>query len=268
MNVKWVALSMLLLPMAGIAANPFDAPLKTRHVELKADPRNPQAKRRVSCFYYRSVVVKEVDLGEVGAERLALLPVLAGNATPCRDTKETYEYEISADRWSGYFRGVKADYAFFDAPDGTNGGLGFMVLRLVDRKPLFEDVAQHGIQAIEALDRSLKLRYQRVYQGKCSAINDGAGCRAALSQETGVAEASLSGCAGGYATAKQAMAKGRCAAQSSRQRNCLSTELSLLDQQHWNEAPTVLVYEVEVTLSSEVPVIARRSDALACRPSD
>jgi len=263
-----VGLIIVLLPAAGLASNPFDTPLKTRHVELKADPENPRAKRRISCFYYRSIVVKQVDYGEVGAERLALLPVLAGNATPCRDGKETYEYEIPSDRWSGYFRGAKADYAFFDAPDGTNGGLGFMVLRIVDRKSLFEDTDQHSLEAIEILDDGLKLRYQRVYQGSCSAISGGAQCRTALSQETGVAAASLSICESGYAAAGQAMAKGRCVAQGSRQPGCVSAELAHLGEQHWNEAPTVIVYDVEVILGRESPIITRRSNALTCRPSD
>ena len=264
-----VALSALLIPMAVAASDPFDPPLKIRHVELKPDPQNPHVKRRISCFYDRSIVVKQVDYGEVGAERLALLPVLADNATPCRDGKESYEYEIPNDRWSGYFRGAKADYAFFDAPDGTNGGLGFMVLRVVDRKVLFEDTAEHGIQSIEVLDAGrLKLRYQRVYQGNCSAVSGGEPCRLTLSGDTGVATASLASCGAGYVAAKQVMAKGRCAAQGSKQSDCLGRELAMLDEQRWNEAPIVIVYEVEVTLGAATPVITRRSDALACRPSD
>jgi hypothetical protein len=234
---RCVALGSLAVAMAGFAASPYDAPLKTRHVELKADPQNPQVKRQITCFYYRSVVIMQVDYGEVGAERLALLPVISGNATPCRIDMEPYEYDIPSDRWSGYFRGAKADYAFFEAPDGTNGGLGFMVLRVYDRKQLFDDTAQHGVRSIDVLDGGIKIRYQRVYTGGCSVITAGTTCRDALIQETGVSASSLSGCETGY-------------------------------ERKWSQAPTVIVYEVEVILGAAAPVITRRSDALACHPSD
>jgi hypothetical protein len=66
-------LILLAFPALGFAASPFDPPLKIRLVRLKTDAQNRQAKRQVSCFYYRSIVVKQVDFGEVGADRLALL---------------------------------------------------------------------------------------------------------------------------------------------------------------------------------------------------
>jgi hypothetical protein len=263
-----LALILLAFPVGGFAANPFDSPLKIRLVRLASDPQNPRVKRQVSCFYYLSVVVKQVDYGEVGADRLALLPVVVGNATPCRVAVEANEYAIPSDTWSGYFKGVKADYAFFDAPDGTNGGLGFMVLRIFDRKVLFEDTAQHGIASIEIQEGTLKLRYQRVFEASCSVVSASSACRDGLVHDTGIADGSLSACAEGYRTAKQSMAKSRCAAQTSRESDCVSKQLTLLNEQKWNEATTVIVYEVEVHLSREQPVIARRSDALACHPSD
>jgi len=263
-----LVLILLAFPIAGFAANPFDSPLKIRHIRLEADPQNPRVKRQVSCFYYRSVVVKQVDYGEVGADRLALLPVVSGNATPCRVAMEANEYVIPSNSWSGHFKGVKADYAFFDAPDGTNGGLGFMVLRVFDRKVLFEDIAQHGIAFIEIQEGTLKLRYQRVFAASCSVVSAGSLCRDNLVHDTGIADGSLSACAQGYQAAKQTMARSRCAAQSSRESDCVGRQLAALDEQKWNETPTVIVYEVEVHLSREQPVLARRSDALACHPSD
>jgi hypothetical protein len=263
-----LALILLACPVVCFAANPFDSPLKIRHVRLESDPQNPRVKRQVSCFYYRSVVVKQVDYGEVGADRLALLPVVSGNATPCRGAMEPNEYVIPSDIWSGYFKGVKADYAFFDASDGTIGGLGFMVLRVFDRKVLFEDIAQHGIASIEIQEGTLKLRYQRVFAASCSVASGDSACRDGLVHDTGIAGGSLSACAQEYQTAKHTMAKSRCAAQTSRESDCVRKELSLLDEQKWNEIPTVIVYEVEVHLSREQPVIATRSDALACHPSE
>jgi hypothetical protein len=256
------------LPAMASASGPFDSPLKTRNVQLPADPQNPKARRQVTCYYYRSIVIKQVDHGEVGADRLALLPVLARNATQCHEEREALEYIIPPDTWSGYFRGVKADYAFFDAPDGINGGLGFMVLRLFDRKAVLEDVAQHGIKSIDYEEGVLKLRYQRVYAGPCSILTAGEDCRNALLRDTGVSAQSLSICSQGYRAAKEAMAKGRCAVQANRQKDCLQKEVGRLDEQKWDETPTVIVYEAESTVKDGALLTTPRSDALACHPAD
>jgi hypothetical protein len=262
------AMIAYVLPTLALASDPFDSPLKTRNVRLTADPQNPKVRRQLTCFYYRSIVIKQVDYGEVGADRLALLPVLSRNATQCHEEREALEYVIPSDTWSGYFRGVKADYAFFDAPDGVNGGLGFMVLRLFDRKAVLEDVAEHGIKSIDYEEGVMKIHYQRVHAGDCSILSAGNGCRDALVRDTGVSAQSLSICPQGYRAAKEAMAKGRCAAQANRQRDCFQKELERLDEQKWNEAPTVIVYEAEATLKDGTLVTTPRSDALACHPSD
>jgi hypothetical protein len=237
-SLQRLLLLLLTLPLPALARSPFDAPLHVQQVRLPPDPQNPNAKRKISCFYYRSIVVKQVDYGEVGAERLALLPVLSGNATPCRAVRESNEYVIPADSWSGYFKGVKSEYAFFDAADGTNGGLGFMVMRVYGRRSLFEDIAQHGIESMEIQEGTLRLRYQRVFAADCSVLTTGSACRERLAHDTGVAEASLSICAQGYQAARQP------------------------------DTPTVIVYEVEASLNDDGPVISRRGDALACHPSD
>jgi hypothetical protein len=256
------------VPALALDSGPFDSPLKVRNVRLAADPQNPKARRQLTCFYYRSIVIKQVDYGEVGADRLALLPVLSRNATQCHEDREALEYVIPPDTWSGYFRGVKADYAFFDAPDGINGGLGFMVLRLYDRKPVLEDVAEHGVRSIDYEEGVLKIRYQRVHAGTCSILTAGEDCRDALIRATGVSAGSLSICSQGYRAGKQAMAKSRCAAQGNRQKDCQQKELDRLDEQKWDEAPTVIVYEAEATLKDGALVTTPRSDALACHQSD
>jgi hypothetical protein len=114
-----------------VAGNVYDQPLEVRHVTLKPDPLDPQVKRNVSCFTCKHFVVKQVDLGEIGADRLSIIPAAPGKTPQCRQAKERDEYVIPGDSWSGYFEGVKSDYAFFVAADGTNGGLGFMVFSIV-----------------------------------------------------------------------------------------------------------------------------------------
>jgi hypothetical protein len=257
-----------VMPALVLASGPFDSPLKVRKVPLASDPQNPKVRRQVTCFYYRSIVIKQVDYGEVGADRLALLPVLSRNATQCHEDREASEYVIPADTWSGYFKGVKADYAFFDAPDGINGGLGFMVLRLYDRKAVLEDVAQHGIKSIDYEEGVLKLRYQRVFAANCSVPAGGESCSDALVRDTGVSAGSLSICSQGYRAAREAMAKAHCSAQGTHLRGCFEEELNRLDEQRWGETPTVIVYEAEATIKSGTLVTTPRSDALACHPSD
>lgn len=245
----------------------FDAPVGVRHVRLKADPLNPQTKSEVTCFDYQKFVIKQVDLGEVGADRLSILPSMVGKKTPCRKGVEPNEYVIPADVWSGYFRGVKADFAFFNAADGIHGGLGFMVFSLSGKKKVFEDTAQKGFSSIDAKTGLVKLRYQRVFASKCSVVATGDACRESIVSHTGVSMESLSSCNTGYQTAKQAMAKARCEANSKQDRACAFKEVKNLETQKWDDAPSVIVYEVQTTLDAS-PVIQPLGGAIACRPSD
>lgn len=261
----WAA---LLLPLLARSAEPFDEPLKVRTLKLAPDPQNPGARRQVSCFYYRSIVVKQVDFGEVGANRLGLLPVLSRTATQCHAEEDSNEYDLPPETWNGYFRGVKFDYAFFDAADGIHGGRGFMVYRIYDRKALFEDVAERGLRSIDMERGALKLRYRRVFAGKCSVLIAGDACRDAIARETGVSQGSLSICAAGYRVARLSIAASRCAVQAQRRGTCATDELARIEEQRWDQAPTVIVYEVETVLQEESTAITPRSDALACHPSD
>ncbi len=256
------------LPERVVAESLYDQPLQTRRVSLKQDPLNPQAKKSVSCFSYPGFIVKQVDLGEVGADRLSIIPASPGKTPQCRQAKERNEYVIPAESWSGYFAGVRSDYAFFVASDGIDGGLGFMVFRVSDRKKLFEDVAEKGIQSIEIKDRALNLRYQRVFASSCSVVTGGPACQEMIVKEAGVSGGSLLSCANSYQAAKEEMAKMRCEAQSAKDNACFEKELKIIDEQKWDDAPTVIVYEVEAELGGASPVIKPLSDALACRPSD
>ena len=261
----WVSLT---LPAITYAAEPFDAPLKVRTLRLPPDPQNSRSKRQVSCYYYRSIVIKQVDLGEVGADRLGLLPVLSRAATQCHAEQGPNEYDLPPETWSGQFRGVKADYAFFDAADGINGGLGFLVFRIYDRKALFEDVAERGLRSIEIAHGGLNLRYRRVFAGKCSVLSAGDACRDSLVRETGISAASLSICEDGYRAARLSLATSRCATHAGQRAGCIAGELAHLEEQRWDEAPTTIVYEVDTVLTNDSVAITPRSDALACHPSD
>jgi hypothetical protein len=253
---------------APAASDLFDKPLSVRHVRLAPDPLNPHAKREVSCFTYAGFVVKQVDLGEVGADRLSIIPRGPGKAPACRRAKEKNEHVIAPEDWSGYFEGARSGYAFFSAPDGTNGGLGFMVFRVADRRKLFDDTAEKGLQGLETGNGTLKIRYQRVFASKCSVVTGGPACRDALVRESGIAGATLSSCAAQYQSGKEEMAKLRCSARPGADAGCVEKELKRLDEQKWNDAPTVIVYEVEASLDRASFTLKPLGDALACRPSD
>ena len=192
--------SCLGLPRPAQAADGlFDAPIKLVRLPLPADPANPQAKAQLSCFYFPRFMIKEVDLGELGAEQLSVIPVAQGAKRPvCKRENIDGEIVIPGDEWSGYFWGVKGGYVFFSAEDGWNGGMGFAVFDMNGKK-LFEDAAKtwHSIQAVGP---GATLRYQRVYEAPCSLKGeDGTGCWQQIQKDTGLASASAPDCAATYA---------------------------------------------------------------------
>ena len=170
--------------MAKDAAGLFDKPLKVVKVPLPADPQNPQTKPSVSCSYFKGFTVKQIDRGEIGAE-LSILPLAAGGeAYKCREASAAGELAVDAKEWSGYFRGAKGAYVFFDADDGHNGGMGFAIYNGADGKKLFDDTAK-GIHAIDLKPSGLALHYTRAYEAGCSLFADPAGCWAKVKQRRG-----------------------------------------------------------------------------------
>jgi hypothetical protein len=55
-------------------ATVFDAPSATERIKLGAVRGEPAAKRELTCFHFAELRVKQLDLGEVGAAQLAILP--------------------------------------------------------------------------------------------------------------------------------------------------------------------------------------------------
>jgi hypothetical protein len=233
---------------AAEGANLFDAPAKVIHLPLSADPANPQAKAQLSCFYYPHFMVKEVDLGELGAEQLSLIPVAPGAKPPvCQKENLNNEIVISGDDWSGYFWGVKGNYVLFTAEDGWNDGMGFAVFN-TDAKKIFEDVAKtwHSLQAANS---GLSMRYERVYEAPCSIKGeDGQGCWAQIQKDTGLTNTAVPDCTATY--------------QAEQQRT------PNLAQQVLND-PTVFDYNVSAVVSSTMHMTKPVSGkVLNCRPAE
>ena len=226
-----------------LANDLFDKPVKTVRVPLPKDPDNPTAKPAVACAYYPHFMVKQIDLGEIGADQLSILP-FAGSPPACAKKNAPGEKVVSADDWTGYFEGVKSDYVVFDAEDGWNDGLGFAVFN-PSAKKLFDDV-QKKWQGVAASPTSLTLHYERVYGAKCSLMS-GNSCWSAIMKDTG-----LTGTAPDCAAAYHAEQK----------RTPQFAKQVLTD-------PTIVDYEVSVTIDGSGHKIAPvTGKALRCRPAE
>ena len=263
-----VALSAALAPLtwaANHASSVFDVASGVNKVTLPAKKDTP--KTTITCHYYAKFMVKEVDEGEVGAAQLSIVPGDAAHKPACQRANLANEKVVSANDWGGYFKGVKGDYVFFDADDGTNGAMGFAVFA-TDAKKLLEDSALGDFQELTLDGTTLTMKYQRSVVGPCSVVKDGAACWAKIAAATGVAATPAPDCAAGYVKAKNEMAKGRCEADKTPTQACMTKALKELDAQRWNEAPSVIVFEAQTIIAADHATTTASGPALACHPSD
>ena len=279
--MRWMAalaaLLVILAPAAGLAADAaassqsiFDAPAAVKKLKLPRTRADPSDRNELACFTYNEMRVRQLDLGEVGATVLAILPLKPGAKAPaCQKTKAPGEIVIDGKGWGGYFKGVKGRYVPFDADDGTNGGLGFAVFDGHDGRKLFDDLAVGDLHSAEAGADGLRLRYRRAVAGPCSMIGGGADCWTKIAEAVpDLKDQPAPDCAAGYRKAKAQMARGRCDAQSDKSDGCFDKEMKGLDDQHWDDAPSVIAYDVESLVGGAMPVIKRTGGELSCWPSD
>lgn len=186
-------------PEDGDVATPFDQPAAVDNVDLPPNKDNPDAKPSVNCYRYPGFMVKEVDLGEVGAEKLAILPENA------KCERESTNETLVKDPVAGYFLGAKGKLAFFQAPDGSNGGMPFVVIDTGTTKKLFDDSFDGAdFERIDAADGKLVLDYVRTYSADCSLFLDGAACSEKVKKETGLGTvAQLPDCGAAYEAEKK-----------------------------------------------------------------
>jgi hypothetical protein len=250
--------SLALCAAATLPAAAKDAPavlqkpLATTRLPLPHDPDNPQGKALLTCFYFPGLMVKQVDLGEVGAEQVSFVAVPPGGAkVPCRRENAAGEMVINPADWAGYFKGVKGGYVFLDAADGWNGGLGFAIFSAADGRKLFDDTTT-TLRVIEPTATGLHLRYRRVYAAPCSLFADAAGCWQTILQETGMQEAGIAApappdCRESYRREQQRVPK--------------FAEETAHD-------PTVIYYEVDLLLASDARKMTPLPGKITCKPAD
>jgi hypothetical protein len=110
-------------------------------------PNYPSMHSKLSCFYYKSYLIKQLDEQEKGAEWISIVP-LHGEIKPrCSKVKAKEEFRFNDDghpTWEGYFGGVLKDYLFLDSADGMNGAMYFGIFDLRSGKQLFKDDYQYA----------------------------------------------------------------------------------------------------------------------------
>jgi hypothetical protein len=263
-------LSAALCASSVLAAKPassaFDPPIDTQKKAAPAIKDKPKA--TLTCTYYPHFMVKQIDEGEVGAAQLSIIPSDASHKPACQRANVATEKVIDPRDWSGYFEGVKGDYVFFNAEDGVNGGLGFAVFS-VDGKKVLEDVAHGDLAGALLAGATLTLRYERNFAGDCSMPHAGEACWTKIVAATGLDPNSKPDCVSGYTKAKNELAKGRCEADKKPMAACMPAALKEIERQHWDEANSVVVYDVETVITpGQAAAIKPVGAASACHPSD
>src|SRR5262249_16270503 len=210
-------------------------------------------------------MVKEVDMGEKGAQRLAIVPGKLKSHI-CSRLRDPGEQAINPDEWSGYFKGVKGDLVFFEADDGWNGGMGFAVYDSKTMKKIFDDVAVGEIAFSDAGGAQTTLAYTRVADGGCAIPKDQAACPDRVRTRLVLQDPPPPDSNTGYRDSAKHVDKGRCQAQNADNPQCLAKEIVLARQQT-SDANSVLAYPVEVVLGAKA-TIKPVAGNVRCWPAD
>jgi len=194
----------------------FDVPLKKKVVDFGPSPYYGRTKLRfrprvkLTCYFYATFMVKEFDEGQKGAEWQAIAPVNAQTKPSCTRSHAAGEKVIEDPEWSGYFSGVKGNLVFFDASDGTHGGMWFVVYDSRTGTQIFEDSSILGtlrermvqtssfypMRVIEGKNGQVFLRYLRVVEADCDLHSEGASCWEQVSKKLGLQNTELPVCTG------------------------------------------------------------------------
>lgn len=260
---------LALLPLSPgqkpLPGEKFDRPVRRQRVELGRAANSLSDRNRVTCYFFPNFMVKEVDLGEVGAERLGIVPVTPPGTGKCTRARSKEEIVIPVEQWSGYFMGVKNGYVFFSGEDGWNGAMPFAVFDSKTAQKLFEDSAKGDIDFVSRPNQTAAIRYMRVVTDDCLILKDAA-CWDRMAAKYGLDNAAAPDCRKGYESSAESMAKGRCTAQRAPLAACLKKERPLALKQAL-DSPSVISYPAEVELGV-TPSAKPTGAATACWPAD
>lgn len=198
----FAACCVFVLTGAAVAQG-FD-PYKKQVVDYgtpKDFPGNPHHDQ-LTCFYYRGLMVKQLT-NEWNKGALFLSFLRFDQARPACVKEHSPTEKVLAPEWGGYFRGlVKGDLVFFDAADGEDGGMPFVVYDGKTQKKIFEDDAYYvwmwnkklrarpspfnDIRVRTTNDGNVVLTYLRVLHSECDIPNKGAECWPPLVRKLGL----------------------------------------------------------------------------------
>jgi len=186
----------------------FDVPLKKTTVDFgpsfdKPSDTSPawqwsayrRARNTLTCYWFPSLMVKEYDISQKGADWISLTRIQPNARPECTLSHVPGERVFAqGDEWFGYFSGVKGNFVFLGAADGTDGGIRFAVYDSRTGKKLFEDadclmcmhLKKNGqaplsapfnrMRISRALSGAITLKYMRVEQANCDLRTDKASC--------------------------------------------------------------------------------------------
>jgi hypothetical protein len=259
-----VRLLLFVAVMASLACSEsFDKPVSKRVVNLGKSPHTPGQTAKVSCYYFTDFMVKEIDMGEKGADRLSITPIAKGAVPRCSKLKATAEKVIDAGEWSGYFKGVKAGYIFFDSDDHYNNGIPFAVYDIAGKK-LFEDSSEGPLVFMQTPDNAWHITYTHVAEAGCVLI-DSTDCWDGLKKKLGL-EGSPPDCRKGYADQTKSFANESCKSQKAGRDECVARE-TVRVQQQLKDDPSIIAYAVDTVLGAH-PETKPRPGEVRCWPAD
>jgi hypothetical protein len=131
----------------------FDVPLSKKIVDFgpsfdKPSDTSPgwqwnayrRARNTLTCYWFPTVMVKEYDISQKGAAWISFIPITAKAHPECNQSHAHGEQVFDeGGEWTGYFAGVKDDFVFLGAADGSDGGIQFAVYDSRTGKKVFED---------------------------------------------------------------------------------------------------------------------------------
>ncbi len=175
----------LFTTLAAMEKAVFDSSEKRQFLPLTDEEKNTKNGLGTNCYVFKNFIVKTYNPGQKGDD-LFVIPRRDAKIPECR--KHTMENEIALESWSGSFIGAKDDYAFFAGDDSWNGGFGFAIFDGTTGKKIFEDAYVGRFEKIDLAKETILLQYDRVYDSKCSVIEEPKACLKKIENETGISK--------------------------------------------------------------------------------
>jgi hypothetical protein len=259
----------LLVAAAGplVFTSGTEAPQKVERVDLPpACAVCPPG--RVTCSHYQGFMVREVDLGEMGAAALAIVPLpRKGPAPTCSRDRVPGELPVTggAENFFGYFEGARGRFAFFRSEErDEEGRWSFAAFDASTGRRVLLGSALGEVRVTGRGPR-VGLSFLQRSAAPCSPLVGGDACWQRIRAELGVGDP-LPDCAAAYRAANEEAARGACEGEAPAVARCVDQQLRLRPA-YPALVPPALDHEVDyVDLSAAELRPATGARVLGCRP--